>query len=105
MTEQDKKDIIHLFNEGFEQVVLPHIVEMKEDITGMKKELSDVKTEQSSMRAEQSSMKEQQSSMKQDIRDIKETVGRIERRQEAEQTMLDNHDVRLTRLEKTIFAK
>lgn len=41
MKQEDKKEIIELFNQGFEEVVLPYIARMQEDIATIKETLDD----------------------------------------------------------------
>ncbi len=43
MDEKTKKDMILLFNQGFEEVVLPDILELKDGQEDIKKQLEDVK--------------------------------------------------------------
>ncbi|MHB8840551.1 MAG: hypothetical protein ACYC56_01975 [Candidatus Aquicultor sp.] len=43
MNPEERKEIINIFNEGFEQVVLPYIARIQEDIAGMHLEISEIK--------------------------------------------------------------
>ncbi len=42
MDSKERKEIINIFNEGFEQVVLPYIARIQEDIAGIHTEIDGI---------------------------------------------------------------
>lgn len=72
LTKEDKKEIVVLMSEAIEVLVLPHIDEIKTDIKDIKE----------------------------NIEDLQRTTNRIEMRQIAEGERVDNHEVRIGKLEK-----
>lgn len=79
MTKEDKKEMIGMMSEAIEVLVLPHIDEIKSDIKEIKNDIGE---------------------MKNDIQDLQLTVNRIEMTQRAELNRVDDHEARITKLEK-----
>jgi tetrahydromethanopterin S-methyltransferase subunit B len=44
MKEKDKKEFINIFNEGFEQLILPHFEEIKTRLDKVENRLDDLET-------------------------------------------------------------
>lgn len=92
MTEQDKKDMRQIFNEGFEAIVLPHIEELQE---GQQR----LEERQSRLEERQSQLEERQSELEKGQDRIESTVDQIAKVQEQEVTRSDHHERRIERLE------
>lgn len=52
MDEKTKQDFIQLFNQGFEEVVLPHIEELREDVDSLKKDVNALRGDVDAIKAE-----------------------------------------------------
>ncbi|PIP30342.1 hypothetical protein COX25_05225 [bacterium (Candidatus Howlettbacteria) CG23_combo_of_CG06-09_8_20_14_all_37_9] len=72
--ERLEKRMIHIFNEGFEQVVLPHITDIKEDISAMKEDIEDLRSTQARMDRKLDAVVERQDRQGEDIKGIKKFV-------------------------------
>lgn len=90
MDEKAKKEFILLFNQGFEEVVLPQLEEIRDDLKDVKKELRDVKTELKDVKEEQK---------KQGIR-----LDRIDNKLDKVSAKQLDHDKRIHKLEKKQVA-
>jgi len=42
MKPEDKKEIMNLFNQGFEEVVIPYLARMQEDIAQIKEDITEI---------------------------------------------------------------
>ena len=81
LTKEDKKEIILLMGEALQELVLPQLGEIKEDISVLKQDVSNIK---------------------EDLSDIQRTANRIETLQRSELNRVDNHEMRIGKLEKAI---
>lgn len=93
MTEKDKKDFKLIVGEALEDVVLPQMQEIRDDIQIIKEDIVVIKEDVSVL-------KEDVSTLKEDVQDLKNTTNRIEMRQNAEIIRSDQHGQRIERLEK-----
>lgn len=92
MKEQDKKEIRQIFNEGFEQLVLPHFNVIYKNMDDMKKDISDIKKDLKVV--------------KEDIIILTDDVGSINRKLDVEIAWRDDASKRLKRVETKLgFAK
>ncbi len=80
MTDQDKKEIIDLFNQGIEEVILPAIEKL----------------------ASKDDLKKLESSIKEDIQDIQTQLDSIERKVDANQLRSDKHGQDIEKLKKNL---
>lgn len=88
LTKSDKQDIREIFNEGVTQVMMPV--------------LDKILTKQDEHSKDIATIKKDVSVLKEDLSDVQLTVNRIETRQKAEVERVDDHQVRIVKLEKKI---
>jgi ubiquinone biosynthesis protein UbiJ len=72
--ERLEKRMIHVFNEGFEQVVFPHIMEIKEDISSIKDDVDDLKHRNDRMERKLDAVVDYQDRQGQEIKAIKKFI-------------------------------
>ena len=90
LSADDKKELkqmmVETFNEGFEAIVLPHIEELKTDVSELKAGQDRLETDATELKDGQARLEDGQEA--------------IARRQEKEQELLDVHDVDIEALKK-----
>lgn len=79
MSPEERKEFINIFNEGFEQIVLPYFARIQEEIAGIHIELTDVKQDVSGLKEDVSGIKQELSAVKQDVAGLKEDVSELKR--------------------------
>lgn len=88
LTKTDKKEIVGLMGEAITELVLPKFDEIDKRFDGIEGDMSVIK--------------EDITILKEDLQDVKFTVGRIETLQRSELDRVDDHEVRIIKLEKKI---
>lgn len=86
MSELSKKDIREIFNEGVMQVMMPVLDKVFEDISVIKTDIKEIKGDISTL--------------KEDVHDLQLTTDRIEMLQRHELDRVDDHEIRIIKLEK-----
>lgn len=93
LTKNDKQDIRLIFNEGIVELVLPQFDEIRSDIKILKEDMSILKEDVSIL-------KEDMAILKEDVKDLQNSTNRIEMLQRSELNRVDNHELRIAKLEK-----
>ena len=62
-----KTDVINIINEGFEQVILPHIVEIKDDVHGLKSDVNDLRSDVGDLQSDVTDLKSDVSNLQSDV--------------------------------------
>lgn len=84
MNQQDKKEIRQIFNEGFEQLVLPHFDNIYKNFDDIHKTIGDIRKDMAT---------------KQDIEDLINDFGSMNRKLDAEISWRDDASKRLKKIE------
>jgi len=86
LNKNDKTEIVSMMSEAIEVLVLPHVDEIKSDIKEMKEDIKTLKTDVAIL--------------KDDVKDLQNTTNRIETLQRSELNRVDDHELRINKLEK-----
>lgn len=90
LTKTDKKEIVLLMSGAIEELVLPRFDEIDKRFDNVENRLDKVESDISII--------------KEDLSDVQLTVNRIETLQRSELNRVDDHEVRIGKLEKTKIA-
>jgi len=85
LTDGDKQDIRQIFNEGITELVLPRFDKVESDIEILKEDVA--------------TLKEDVATLKEDVHSLQDTTNRIEMLQRSELDRVDDHEVRIGKLE------
>ena len=107
MNIQDKKEMRLAIGEVFEEVILPVIQDVKDDVSGLKDDVSTLKDDVSDLKNDVAILKDDVSELKTDMESVENHLDRIERKQDAEierndnlSQMVEKHDKILIKLNK-----
>lgn len=85
MRKKQKEELIGVFSEAFQDVVMPVLEDMHHDISQLKGDVQGLKGDVQGL--------------KEDMEDVQTTLRRIETHQDHQSAKLDNHEKRITKLE------